>query len=89
MEDQSICAPSCNKYGKNKTLKGQWKWVKKYERQSGTDLFIFLRVIVFIKLQLRWKTEEIQTKKAEEAGEGHDETPERLRAPFAAGVGDI
>jgi len=25
MQDQSICMPSCNKNGKIKTLKGQWK----------------------------------------------------------------
>lgn len=53
--------PSCNKYGKNKTLKGQWEWVKKCERQSGIDFFFFLRVTVCIKHQLYWSIEEIQT----------------------------
>lgn len=41
--------PSCNKYGKNKTLKGQREWVKKCERQSGIDFF-------FLKSYSMYKT---------------------------------
>lgn len=51
MQDQNICMPSCNKYGRNKTLKEQWKWGKKCERQSGIDFFFF-----FFKSYSMYKT---------------------------------